>query len=57
MPGDGDRDAVCDAYEKHYIKNKPSILKTLDSLRGKVLICHCYPERCHGLTILEAMKP
>ena len=56
MPGDGDRDAVCDAYEKHYIKNKPSILKTLDSLRGKVLICHCYPERCHGLTILEAMK-
>ena len=57
MPGDGDRDAVCDAYEKHYIQNKPSILKTLDSLRGKVLICHCYPERCHGLTILEAMKP
>ena len=57
MPGDGDRDAVCDAYEKHYIKNKPSILKTLDSLRGKVLVCHCYPERCHGLTILEAMKP
>jgi len=57
MPGDGDRDAVCDAYEKHYIQHKPSILKTLDLLRGKVLICHCYPERCHGLTILEAMKP
>jgi hypothetical protein len=55
MPGDGDRDAVCDAYEKHYIKNKPSILKTLSALQGMVLVCHCYPERCHGLTILEAM--
>jgi Domain of unknown function (DUF4326) len=55
MPGDGDRDAVCDAYEKHYLKNKPSILKTLSSLKGMVLVCHCYPERCHGLTILEAM--
>jgi len=55
MPGDGDRDAVCDAYEKHYIKNKPSILKTLSALKGMVLVCHCYPERCHGLTILEAM--
>jgi Domain of unknown function (DUF4326) len=55
MPGDGDRDAVCDAYEKHYIKNKPSILKTLPALKGMVLVCHCYPERCHGLTILEAM--
>lgn len=55
MPGDGDRDAVCDAYEKHYIKNKPSILKTLPALNGMVLVCHCYPERCHGLTILEAM--
>ena len=54
MPSDGTRDEVCDAYGL-YLKHKPSILKTLPSLRGKVLICHCVPARCHGLSILEAM--
>lgn len=45
---DGDRDAVCDAYEKYYLPHKPSILKNKHKLKGKVLICHCYPLRCHG---------
>lgn len=45
---DGDRDAVCDAYSIHYLPNKPSILKNKHKLKGKVLICHCYPLRCHG---------
>ena len=54
MPSDGTRDEVCDAYGL-YLKHKPSILKTLPSLRGKVLICHCVPARCHGLSILAMM--
>lgn len=45
---DGNRDEVCDAFESHYLPHKPSIQKDLRTLRGKVLICHCYPERCHG---------
>jgi len=45
---DGNRDEVCDAFESHYLPYKPSIQKDLNILRGKVLICHCYPERCHG---------
>lgn len=47
---DGDRDEVCDAYEQHYIPYKPSITRKIDTgdLSGKVLVCHCYPERCHG---------
>jgi len=47
---DGDRDEVCDAYEQHYIPYKPSIARKIDTgeLSGKVLVCHCYPERCHG---------
>lgn len=47
---DGDRDDVCDAYETHYLPNKPSINDRIDGgeLTGKVLVCHCYPERCHG---------
>ena len=47
---DGDRDEVCDAYERHYLPHKPSITDRIESgeLSGKVLVCHCYPQRCHG---------
>jgi hypothetical protein len=47
---DGDRDEVCDAYERHYLPHKPSITDRIESgeLSGKVLVCHCYPRRCHG---------
>jgi hypothetical protein len=47
---DGDRDEVCDAYERHYLPHKPSITNRIEvgDLAGKVLVCHCYPQRCHG---------
>jgi hypothetical protein len=47
---DGDRDEVCDSYERHYLTRKPSITDRIDAgdLTGKVLVCHCYPQRCHG---------
>lgn len=47
---DGDRDDVCDAYERHYLPHKPSIAERIEAgdLTGKVLVCHCYPQRCHG---------
>lgn len=47
---DGDRDEVCDAYERHYLPHKPSIAERIEAgeLTGKVLVCHCYPQRCHG---------
>jgi hypothetical protein len=45
---DGDRDTVCDRFERE-------ILPTLDvsELRGKDLVCHCAPERCHCDAILR----
>lgn len=48
---DGDRDAVCDKFEK-------ITLPTLDlsTLRGKDLVCFCKPARCHGDAILKALK-
>jgi len=52
MGKDGDRDAVCDSYTNHYLPHKPSILATLPELKGKVLICHCYPERCHAESLI-----
>ena len=51
---DGDRDAVCDAYRDYYLPNKPSILKQLPQIEGKVLVCHCYPERCHGEELINS---
>jgi hypothetical protein len=50
---DGTRDEVCDAYKDHYLPHKPSIIKALPSLAGKVLICHCYPQRCHGESLIN----
>ena len=54
MPSDGTRDTVCDSFDG-YLRHKPSLLKTLPSLKGKVLVCHCVPARCHGLSILAMM--
>lgn len=48
LDDDGTRDEVCDAYATHYLPNKPSIKSKIKTLQGKVLICHCYPQRCHG---------
>jgi hypothetical protein len=49
---DGDRDRVCDCFEKHYAPNKDSFTKSAHELKGKVLCCHCYPERCHGDSLI-----
>ncbi len=45
---DGDRDDVCDKFERE-------ILPSLDvsALRGKHLVCFCAPKRCHGDAILK----
>jgi hypothetical protein len=53
---DGDRDEVCDAFERHYLPHKPSINERIESgdLSGKVLVCHCYPQRCHGNCLADA---
>jgi len=44
---DGDRDQVCDRFER-------DVLPTLDvsALRGKDLVCFCAPKRCHCDAIL-----
>ena len=47
---DGDRDAVCDRFERE-------TLPTLDiePLRGRDLVCFCKPARCHGDPILAKL--
>jgi hypothetical protein len=53
MPADGDRDTVCDHYILHHLPYRPSLLTEIHSLKGKVLACWCYPERCHGDYLAE----
>lgn len=53
---DGDRDRVCDCFEKHYAPNKESFSQSAHELQGKVLCCHCYPERCHGDSLISLFQ-
>jgi hypothetical protein len=52
LDDDGTRDDVCDAYRKFYLPHKPSLMRKLESVKGKVLACWCYPERCHADEII-----
>jgi hypothetical protein len=45
---DGDRNTVCDSYEIFFAR-KFSLHNRFDELKGKVLGCWCYPQRCHGM--------
>lgn len=47
LDSDGNRDEVCDAFEIFY-KHKRSLHSKISELKGKVLGCHCHPNRCHG---------
>lgn len=53
LDADGNRETVCYHYEWDYLPYKPSILNKLKELKGKVLICHCYPKACHGDSLVN----
>ena len=44
---DGDRDEVCDKYEKWFWKQN-DLFPAISELEGKRLGCFCKPKRCHG---------
>ena len=47
LNADGDREDVCDWYAEYFTR-KRSLQIQLGTLKGRVLGCWCYPERCHG---------
>jgi hypothetical protein len=53
MPEDGSRIEVVAKFKNHYWPHKDGLLKRVPSLKGKVLVCWCYPEECHGDIIAE----
>ena len=52
LGADGDREFVCDSY-KLYLDRKLGLHEKVMQLKGKVLGCHCHPERCHGDEIVN----
>jgi hypothetical protein len=54
-----DRAAVIDMYREYFQKRfveDPAGRKDIQSLRGKVLGCHCKPSACHGDVIVEYLN-
>lgn len=44
---DGDRATVIAKYER-WLREQHHLLRALDELRGRDLICFCAPQACHG---------
>ena len=49
---DGDRAAVIAKYES-WLRNQHHLLRALDELRGRNLLCFCAPKACHGDVLLR----
>ncbi|HXW70991.1 MAG TPA: DUF4326 domain-containing protein [Methylocella sp.] len=49
---DGDRAAVVAKYER-WLAGQHQLLRALDELRGRDLVCFCAPLPCHGDLLLR----
>lgn len=50
---DGTRDEVISLF-KNYLRNKPVLIKRVqEELKGKSLVCWCFPEPCHADILLK----
>lgn len=53
MTSEWQRDYVCERFELYARLRLIVEPKWLDPLRGKCLVCWCYPKRCHAETLLR----
>lgn len=51
---DGTREEVIEKYEA-WLLNQPSLLSSLQEIKGKTLGCWCSPKACHG-DVLERLS-
>lgn len=50
---DGTRAQVCRKYEE-YVMNNPELLERIKTeLKGRDLLCSCFPKKCHGDFLLR----
>jgi hypothetical protein len=53
---DGDRRHVLEKYKEYFLRrveSDPEFRRRVLALRGKRLGCHCAPQPCHGMIIVE----
>lgn len=48
-----DRDWACDKFEEYVLNDSEFQAKIKKELRGKNLVCCCFPKRCHAMTLLR----
>lgn len=56
---DGDRDTVIEKYKKWIsarLKHHSGVAEEFEGLRGKMLVCWCAPEPCHGDVLVELLE-
>jgi hypothetical protein len=56
---EGDRKACLAAYRMYFFDRlalDPEFKRRVDELKGKTLGCFCYPNLCHGMTIIEYLE-
>jgi hypothetical protein len=41
---------------REYILQEPKLLKRIPELKGKLLVCWCYPKACHGNVLIELLE-
>lgn len=46
------REDAVQEFQRYMLRNPELMQKAKDELRGKDLICSCYPLRCHGDVLL-----
>jgi hypothetical protein len=44
------------ALYRDYLLAKPELLSRIEELRGKLLVCWCYPKSCHGNVLVELLE-
>ncbi|MFZ5693273.1 MAG: DUF4326 domain-containing protein [Pseudomonadota bacterium] len=49
---DGDRATVIAKYER-WLADQHHLLRALDELRGRDLVCFCSPRACHGHVLIR----
>jgi hypothetical protein len=44
------------AKYRDYLLAKPVLLKQIEELRGKLLMCWCLPDPCHGQVLIDLLN-
>ncbi len=50
---DGSRYEVISKYRKWLLKQPDLVERVKQELKGKDLVCFCYPQHCHGSVLLK----